>query len=335
MAVPHVTVVVVTWNAADLLARCLAALEAQTLDRAAYELVVVDNASVDGTVEMLRADFPAVTVLHQATNTGFAGGCAAALEEVNTAWVVLVNNDAVAEPGFLESLMAQTRSPGAADVGAWTARVLLAEPDGQGRTLVNSTGVVVHRDGNGADRDWLSPVDDLHPSPEVFGFCGAAALLRMAAVQEAGGFDPGYFLYYEDTDLSWRLRLAGWQIRYCHDAVAHHEHAASSDVLSESFRFYNERNRLITLAKNAPLHLVAAVVVRHPLMSALRLAGGTTQRRIARVRFRAYADFLRRLPTAIRQRRSMPSSMRARRREVAKLLVSGRSGGLSGRAGSS
>ena len=324
MAGPAFTVVVVTWNAADLLARCLAALESQTLDRAAYEVVVIDNASVDGTGELLARDFPDVRVLALDRNTGFSGGCSAALHNVDTPWVALVNNDAVVEPDFLESLLAETHSPGASEVGAWTARVLLAAPDSQGRTLVNSTGVVVHRDGNGADRGWLALAQECAPPPDVFGFCGAAALLRVAAVEEAGGFDPDYFLYYEDTDLSWRLRLAGWQIRYCHKAIAHHEHAASSDVRSESFRFYNERNRLITLAKNAPLHLVATVALRHPVMSAVRLAGGTTQRRIARVRLRAYADFLRRLPGVSRQRRSMPSPMRARRREVAKLLVSGR-----------
>jgi glycosyltransferase involved in cell wall biosynthesis len=153
------TVVVVTWNAADLLVRCLSALEEQTLDRAAYEMVVIDNASVDGTGELLAG--------------------------------------------------------------------------------------------------WLTPADGPRPSPDVFRFC-------------------------------------------------------------------NEHNRLITLAKKAPLHPMATVALRHPMMSAVRLAGGTTQRRIARVRLRAYADFLRRLPEVSRQRRSMPSPMRARRREVAKLLVSGR-----------
>lgn len=257
MAGPAVTVVVVTWNAADLLARCLAALESQTLDRAAYEMVVIDNASVDGTGELLARDFPDVRVLALDRNTGFAGGCSAALHNVDTPWVVLVNNDAVVEPDFLESLLAETHSPGASEVGAWTARVLLAAPDSQGRTLVNSTGVVVRQDGNGADRGWLTPADGPRPSPDVFRFC-------------------------------------------------------------------NEHNRLITLAKKAPLHPMATVALRHPMMSAVRLAGGTTQRRIARVRLRAYADFLRRLPEVSRQRRSMPSPMRARRREVAKLLVSGR-----------
>jgi len=326
MAGLALTVVVVTWNAADLLVRCLSALEEQTLGRALYKLVVVDNASVDGTIEMLQTHFPAATVLRQDTNTGFAGGCSAGLQNVDTPWVVLVNNDAVVEPNFLESLLAETHSLGAEKVGAWTARVLLAAPDPKGRTLVNSTGIVVHRNGNGADRGWMAPEEGHVPSRDVFGFCGAAALLRMAAVQEAGGFDPEYFLYYEDTDLSWRLRLAGWQIRYCHNAVAHHEHAASSDVRSEAFRFYNERNRLITLAKNAPLGLVATIVLQHPVKSVIRLAGGASQRRIARVRMHAYAEFLRRLPRVSRQRRSMPAPMRSRRREVASLLVSGRAG---------
>ena len=315
----EVTVVVITWEARDLVLRCLAALAAQSVASTQVRLHVVDNGSHDGTAEAVARDFPDATVQVLATNTGFAGGCSAALAQIASEWVVLVNNDAVVASDFLERLLAEREGhPGTA---AWTARVLLAA-DVDGTARVNSTGLVVHRDGNGADRDYLVPADAPGPPAGVFGFCGAAVLLRASAVRAVGGFDAAYFLYYEDTDLSWRLRLGGWDVRYVHGAVVHHEHGASSGIGSPRFRYYNERNRLTTLLKDAPWSLVLPVVLRHPGMSVVRVVRGGPERAVGRVRLRAYAAFLRTAPRTIRQRRSMPPAMRARRREVARLLVS-------------
>ncbi len=315
----EVTVVVITWEARDLVLRCLAALAAQTTPAARVRLHVVDNASHDGTAEAVARDFPEATLQVLATNTGFAGGCSAALAQIASEWVVLVNNDAVVAPDFLERLLAERHDH--PQTAAWTARVLLAA-DVEGTARVNSTGVVVHRDGNGADRDYLVPADAPGPPAEVFGFCGAAVLLRASAVRAVGGFDAAYFLYYEDTDLSWRLRLGGWDVRYVHGAVVHHEHGASSGIGSPRFRYYNERNRLTTLLKDAPWGAVLPVVLRHPVMSVVRIARGGPERAVGMTRLRAYAGFLRMAPRTVAQRRGMPPAMRARRREVARLLVS-------------
>jgi GT2 family glycosyltransferase len=84
-----------------------------------------------------------------------------------------------------------------------------------------------------------------------FGFCGAGALLDVAAVRSCGGMDASLFLYYEDTDLSWRLRLAGWSVEYCPAAHVMHEHGSSSVEGSDLFLHHNERNRLLVLARNA------------------------------------------------------------------------------------
>ncbi|HEV7147937.1 MAG TPA: hypothetical protein VGN48_13175, partial [Pedococcus sp.] len=150
----------------------------------------------------------------------------------------------------------------------------------------------------------------------------SAALLRMAAVEQAGGFDETYFLYYEDTDLSWRLRLAGWRIAYCHNAIATHRHAASARIGSEVFVYHNERNRLFTLVKNAPASLAARIMLRHPVGTVRRLAlGDPVERRRGVIRVRAYRDVVRAFPRLRRQRRSMTSQMQARRRDVAQLLI--------------
>jgi GT2 family glycosyltransferase len=237
-----VTVVVVTWQGADLLEPCLASLDRQT---APHEVVVVDNASTDHTPEVLAAH-PRVRVVQNTVNRGFAGGAQQGLAAADTEFVALLNNDAVAEPGWLAALLQAADDPGTAAV---TSLLLLAGTD---PAVVNNAGVVLLPTLYGADRAaGAAPADVAEPA-DVFGFSGGASLLRRDAAVAVGGFPERFFLYYEDTDLSWRLRLAGWQIRYEPSAVVHHRHAASSDVSSVLFAFHNERNRLLMLARCAP-----------------------------------------------------------------------------------
>jgi GT2 family glycosyltransferase len=261
-----VTVVVVTWNQRDLVLDCLESLAAQTLPCRA---LVVDNASADGTVAAIEAAFPETEIVRLQENTGFAGGVATALPRVRTRFVALLNNDAVAEPSWLAASRARLEDPA---VAAVAAKMLLLDPEATGapgRDVVNNAGVVLLASGYGADRGLGEPDGpELSSSAEVFGFSGGAAVLRTLAVLAVGGVDPSWFMYYEDTDLAWRLRRAGWRIVYEPAAVVRHRHAASSDVGSAMFAYYNERNRLLTLARNAPLTVTAGAVLRFVVTTA-------------------------------------------------------------------
>ncbi len=331
---PRVTAVVVTWNGAHLLGPCLDSLERQSEP---VDLLVVDNASTDGTGALL-AGHPRARVLTSGRNLGFAGGCALALRSVTTPYAVLLNNDAVAEPGFVAALLtAVAADPSRAAV---TGKVLLAArfradadgpvlladgtratPDPGGFDVVNSTGNEVRTDGSGQDRGWLARDSGPADGPEVFGFCGAAALLRMDAVRAAGSFDPRFFLYYEDTDLSWRLRLRGWTVGYAADAVVRHEHAASSSEGSPVHRFHDQRNRLLTLVKCAPARLAARAVLGALLTTASGVRREPPPWRRTRLRLRALASFARLLPHALRARREVGRAAVRTREEVARLLV--------------
>ena len=218
----QVTVVVVTWEGRDLLRECLASLATQTLPRSEYCVVVVDNASTDGTAQMLASEHPDVEVITAPTNLGFAGGANLALVRPSTPYVVLLNNDATAEPGLLAAFVEAMEAPGAVRVAAVTGKVLLT-----GTGLINSTGNLMSRTGRGYDRDWQRRDDGSRGAGEVFGFCGAAVALRAEALAEVGVFDGDLFLYYEDTDLSWRLRRAGWTVRFEPQAVAWHRHCTT------------------------------------------------------------------------------------------------------------
>ena len=119
--------------------------------------------------------------------------------------------------------------------------------------VINNVGSVVFSDGAGADRGWLERDRGQYDEPaEVFAWCGGSVLFRPAYLADAGLFDERFFLYYEDTDLSWRGRLRGWRYRTAPGSVARHVHAATSSEGSAVFAYHVERNRLLMLVKNAP-----------------------------------------------------------------------------------
>ncbi|WP_448629948.1 glycosyltransferase family 2 protein [Cellulomonas soli] len=229
--------------------------------------------------------------------------------------VVLLNNDARFAPDAVERLVETLEAPGNERVGAVTAKILLAPADGSTPTTVNSTGNVLTRDGAGTDRDWLTPVGGESTDPEVFGFCGGAALLRREALLDVGGFDPELFLYYEDTDLSWRMRAAGWHVRYDARAVAEHDHAASSGADSPLFRYYNTRNSLLVVTRHAPLTMVLRSTVRQGLGTLLSVAREGLSA-TARARVRGTAAHVRRLPRTLGERRRLWRDATVSRRDA-------------------
>jgi GT2 family glycosyltransferase len=244
------TVVVVTWRGRRHLDDCLDALAGQNRP---HRTLVVDNASDDGTATLLARHPSRPEALRLPRNVGFAGGLAQALRRVETPFVAWLNDDAVPEPGWLAALEdALDADPRAAAAGS----VLLRE-DG----TVQSAGVRLTGDGHGAD--------EMRPDAEPFGFCGGAALLRTGALVAVGGVPAGFFCYYEDTDTSWRLRLAGWRVRAVRPARVVHRHGASASLGSARFHRWNERNRLLTLLRCAPAWLAARELLRFAVVTAL------------------------------------------------------------------
>jgi GT2 family glycosyltransferase len=252
------TVLVVTWRGRDHITRCLDALAGQTRP---HRTIVVDNASADGTADLVAAHPSRPVVRRHGVNLGYAGALAAVLPDVGTDFVAWLNDDAVPDPGWLAAL------EGALDadpqLGAASARL---EPPGGG---TSSVGLRLTRLGYGATQT--------SGEGEVFGFCGGAALLRTRALVAAGGVPAGFFCYYEDTDTSWRLRLAGWGVAAVPAARAEHLHGASTQLGSRQFHRWNERNRLLMLIRCAPASIVVRELARFAAITGLlalrRLAG--------------------------------------------------------------
>ena len=285
---PSARVVIVNWRQAELTIRAARSIREQLGD--GDVLVVVDNASGDGSVEQLRRE--GLPVVESPENRGFGAGVNLGAQGMVEDVLVLLNNDAVAEPGFLEALLRPLSDPPAAAApAAATARILLAgrwkpaapgQQDvlvsprtgrwarvddeaasrGEGEVLVNSTGNLVDASGNGYDRDWLVPAEREHSPSEVFGLCGGACAIRREAWQALGGFREDLFMYYEDTDLSWRLRERGWAVVYVREAVVLHEHASSSGTSSAMFIRVNARNRILVAAAHSPVPVVIQALAR-------------------------------------------------------------------------
>jgi hypothetical protein len=236
----HAVVVIPTWNARSLLSEALGSIEAQTVP---VEIVVVDNASTDGTAEMLATRFPRVTVVHNTGNMGFGRAVNRGVQEAAGADViVLVNNDAVCAPDFVERLL----EPFADRRIGMVAGVLL-----QGSTpgLVDSAGIELDTTLRSWDMLWNRPVEELAQAAEPVGPCGGAAAYRADAFVELGGFDERFFAYWEDVDLALRFRLAGWGCTRARGARALHRHGATLGAASPAQRRLEAYGRAYVLSK--------------------------------------------------------------------------------------
>jgi GT2 family glycosyltransferase len=423
-----VRVVVLNYNGGAMVLDAVASLMRLDWPADRLDLVVVDNASSDGSDADIEHRFPSVRVIRSPDNVGFSGNNLALRNLEDTDYVGLVNNDATVEPGWLRALVDTLEAdPG---VGAACPRILLSPsfstvtitapterlrrdrrdlgvrvsgmrvgerdvwrstrfgtgvyPTEAGRgeetehrwtaatavvhvpvpaggphptevflrlasttpstvtlaggdrsvdvavgprprwvpaplgpatyDLINNVGSVITDEGFGADRGFLEPDVGQYDEPtDVAAWCGAGVLLRSAFVADVGPFDERFFVYYEDTDLSWRGRARGWRYRYAPEAVQRHVHAASTVEGSPLFRFHVERNRLLMLAKNATWRRTARAAARFVLDTAT-VARSEILAPVLQVRRPRPAGFLLRVRSLLAFARLVPAVVVERRR---------------------
>jgi GT2 family glycosyltransferase len=232
------SVIVVNYNAGERLVHCLQSLEESLPAR--VEIILVDNASRDQTGPVIQRDFPRVVFVESDTNLGFGGGCNLGAKQARGEYLVFLNPDTTVERGWLEALL----SPMAADpgLGLVTSRIVLAgDPE-----RLNTAGNKVHLTGLTLCRGLGESRDAFGVPGEVAAVSGAAFSIRRELFESLGGFDEDMFLYMEDTDLSWRARLAGWRVFYSPTSVVRHHYELK--VTPEKV-FYQERNRYLMLLK--------------------------------------------------------------------------------------
>ena len=293
-----VAVLVVNWNAGPLLARCLQSLARQT--RAPDRIVVVDNASSDGSLDLAAPYLGGAEVIRLKENIGFARAnniAARAAGAVDA--LALLNPDAFPEPAWLAALVdAAARRPGFA---AFASQLRLdAAPD-----RLDGAGDSYHVSGRAWRNGHNAPIATWPAGEsEVFAPCAAAALYRRAAFEEIGGFDERFFCYFEDVDLGFRLRLRGHRCVYVPDAIVRHVSSALSGYRSDFAVYHGERNAVWTFVKNMPGPLFWFYLPQHLALN-LAALGYYPWRGQGRVVWRAKRDAMLGLPAALRERRAV------------------------------
>lgn len=243
------SVIIPSYNGRALLATCLPALRAQTLPAERFETIVVDDASTDDTVDYLAQVFPEVRVVQLARNSGFIAACNAGVDAALGEALVLLNNDTEAEPGWLAALLAALDEH--PEAGAAASKMLLFDR----RDHLHAAGDEMGTDGIPRNRGvWQRDEGQFDQQRWVFGACGGAAAYRRVAWQQAGGFDPGLFMYMEDVDLAWRLQLLGWKAVYAPAARVYHQVSATGGGKLASY--YVGRNTILVIARNWPGELL-------------------------------------------------------------------------------
>ena len=334
-------VVVVTYNHRGAVGRTLPALAGQLRD--GDELIVVDNASADGTADAVRELAPGATVIETGENLGFAAACDRGADIATGELLCFLNPDAVPAPGWRDAIEAPL-----AEGRGWAAwQGLVTAEEG---SVINTAGGVVHftgiawageagrevRPGGGwGDGDPQDVVASERgavavPSDPAF-VSGACLAVPRETFVAAGGFPGEYFLYHEDVDLSLRLRLRGGTLGVEPDAVVDHDYEFDKGAAKW---LYLERNRWATLIRTYPGALLAlvfpALVATELALVPVSLSGGWFGRQV-----RAKLQLLRWLPRLLRERRAIQAQRTVGAGEFAAALTAELSSPYLGAAGRS
>jgi GT2 family glycosyltransferase len=258
---PLVSVVIVNWNGERFLRQCLDSLKAQTF--VDFEIIVVDNGSVDGSVALLETSYrDMVRLMKNGKNLGFAEGNNQGIAASRGEYVATLNTDTVADRNWLHELVRVVES--AQDIGMVGSKILLIDTPG----AIDSVGVNIYPDGMSRQRGRLEPDDGRYAEPEEILLPSAcAALYRKAMLDEIGLFDAAFFAYCEDTDLGLRGRLAGWKAMLAPAAIVHHHYSGTAGKVSPFKAYYVERNHFWIALKTMP----AGMLVMVPFYTVLRL----------------------------------------------------------------
>lgn len=298
-----VAVVIPTWNSAALLPRLLDSIAAHDEP---IELLAVDNGSEDGTIELLaERGIPHLTL---GENTGFAAAVDLGAERTAAPFVMPLNADTELEPGSVAALRAAVE----ADPGLGGAAPRILQLEGEDREVraarLYSAGQALTAEGRAIE---VGAGEGQGPEAlagrEVFGVCGAACLLRRELFTELGGYDRGFFSFYEDVDLNVRARIAGWRFAYVPEAVVWHLGNASWTAEAPRPGAWNARlvarNRIVTQARFMPL----AALPRILAVEAGALFRAARQGRL-RATLHGKLEGLARLPAALSERRRLAAS---------------------------
>jgi len=251
-----VAILIVSWNGRKDLPRCLESINIYHSKFDEFDVFIVDNGSIDGTVEWLNGAFPWIHVIPLKENLGFAGGNNEGwnyIEKFNYEYLLLINQDTEVMGDWLSCLV-QAADKDKSIAAIQPVILQMADP-----SLVNTVGNPIHFLGFGFSGGNGKNIKSFHFDNEIIDVpyaSGACVLLRIGVIREIGLFDPKYFSFCEDLDLGWRILLYGYRNCLCTSASILHNYRYSKNGISKSPLI--ERNRIIGLLKN--YHLATLLV---------------------------------------------------------------------------
>ncbi len=320
---PKVSIIVLNYNGLDFLKECLNSIESQTYRD--FELLVVDNASADGSWEIAR-DWCAAhghAAIRNEQNLGYSEGNNVGIRQAKGDWVLVLNNDTVVEASWLSELMSAVEVYPDCDMFASQIRSY-DQPE-----VLDTVGIIVYRDGMSRGLGRLEPVERYQEPREVFAPSGCAGLYRRSVLVKVGMFPADFFAYCEDMDLGMRIRLAGGRCWYVPTAIVYHHYSASSGKYSAFKAYLVERNHLYLRMRLFPWRMILASpfysFFRYGLQAYSVLAGRGAAGEYAKtapatgliaILLKAYGHFVCHLPRLMRQRREIRRFRKVKSAEV-------------------
>jgi len=322
---PLISIVILNWNGKDQLSPCIQSVKRQIYPN--LEILIVDNASADGSIESIHHLFHDLRLILNSENLGYGGGNNRGIQEAKGKYIFVLNNDTEIERECVEWLWKCMESD--EKIGMTTPKILLYDR----KDTIDAAGLTIYPDGLSIGRGHLEPQAKYGQREEVFSGSGCASLLRREMLDEIGLFDEDFFAYAEDTDLGWRARLSGWKAYYVPEAVVYHHHSKRFGTYSPRKAFLVERNRIWVALKNFPL----SILILSPFYTLLRYLYqgiGTLTRRGAAGKFgeessplllipilsKAFLSGLRRLPLVLKKRKAIQSKRRISDKECFRLF---------------
>jgi GT2 family glycosyltransferase len=305
-----VSVIIPNWNGSRWLAGCLSALRSQ--DCSDFEVLVVDDASSDGSLALIEKNFPSVKVLRLKEHRGFAAAANAGINATSGDYIVLLNNDTLPSASFIKNMvLAMDMMP--PEVGSLASCMRKMDDP----TLIDDTGDIFTWYGHALKRGHGRSLGEFEAVGEILSPCAGAALYRRVFFNEVGLFDEKFVSYLEDIDLGLRGRLLGYRCTFVASAVVLHK-GHGSNLPSKDYIRFMTRNRLMLMGKNIPFSLLARhfrhiligqldllIQYRHPFDSAI-----------------GYLTFLLQIPHIIHERRRILAARVVSVDEIEKMLDS-------------